>query len=85
MIAPREFTWTPDSTLDHHKSHAAGAFQTSNFDTAVAVVVDSIGEWDCTSIWKCHYNAQGRAVYKKVYNERYPESIGLWYSALTHT
>ena len=21
--------------------------------------------------------------YKKVYNERYPESIGLWYSALT--
>ncbi len=83
VIAPREFTWTPDSNWHHHKSHAAGAFQTSNFDTAVAVVVDSIGEWDCTSIWKCHYNAQGRAVYKKVYNERYPESIGLWYSALT--
>ena len=33
VIAPREFTWTPDSTWHHHKSHAAGAFQTSNFET----------------------------------------------------
>ena len=83
IFKKRLLAWKPDSTHPHHKSHAAGAFQTSPFDEAVTIVVDSIGEWDCTSIWKCGYDKKGIATYKKVYSEKYPESIGLWYSALT--
>jgi carbamoyltransferase len=79
----RFLTWKPDSVHPHHKSHAAAAFQTSPYDEAVTVVVDSIGEWDCTTIWKCGYDKKGNARYKKVYSDKYPNSIGLWYSALT--
>ena len=67
---------------EHHKSHAAAAFQTSSFDEAACVVVDSIGEWDCSSIWTAKM-VDGKAEYKKVWSRRYPNSIGLWYSALT--
>ena len=45
-------------------------------------MVDSIGEWDCTSIWTAKY-VKGHACYKKVWSRWYPQSIGLWYSALT--
>jgi len=83
VIAPRKITWKPDSFWHHHKSHAAAAFQTSPYDEASAVVIDSIGEWDTTTIWKCHYDSKGNAQYKKVYSRKYPNSIGLWYSALT--
>jgi carbamoyltransferase len=84
VATKRQLAWKPDVKFHHHKSHAAGTFQTSPYQEAAAVVVDSIGEWDCTTIWKCSYDKSGRAVYKKVYNERYPNSIGLWYTALTH-
>ena len=67
---------------EHHKSHAAAAFQTSSFEEAACVVVDSIGEWDCSSIWTAKM-VDGKAEYKKVWSRKYPNSIGLWYSALT--
>ena len=35
-------------------SSAAG-FQTSPFDSAIAIVVDAIGEWDTISVWECSY------------------------------
>ena len=84
VFTKRQLAWKPTATFHHHKSHAAGTFQTSPYMEAAAVVVDSIGEWDCTSIWKCSYDTKGKAVYKKVYSEKYPNSIGLWYTALTH-
>ncbi len=84
VATKRQLAWKPSVTFHHHKSHAAGTFQTSPYQEAAAVVVDSIGEWDCTSIWKCSYDKAGKAVYKKVYSEKYPNSIGLWYTALTH-
>tara|TARA_R110000772_G_scaffold107704_1_gene210288 strand:- start:8880 stop:10316 length:1437 start_codon:yes stop_codon:yes gene_type:complete len=84
VFTPRQLAWKPDSTWHHHKSHAAAAFQTSNFDHAAAVVIDSIGEWDCTSIWECFYDQKtGKVKYTKRYSEEYPTSLGLWYSALT--
>jgi carbamoyltransferase len=82
FISPRPLAWKPDSTQYHHKSHAAAAFQTSDFTESATVVIDSIGEWDCTTIWKTGYK-DSKATYKKVYSEKYPNSIGLWYSALT--
>lgn len=78
----RQFSLKPDKFHAHHLSHAAATFQTSPFNGAACIVVDGIGEWDCTSVWTAYYK-NGQAVYKKVYSERYPKSIGLWYSALT--
>ena len=83
VFSKRKLAWKPDSTHPHHLSHAAATFQTSPFDEAAAVVIDSIGEWDTTTIWKCSYDQDGKAEYRKKYSMKYPSSIGLWYTALT--
>lgn len=68
----------PIDTVMHHESHAAGGFYTSNFKEAAVVVIDAIGEFETLSIWKG--NASGL---KRVYSQSYPDSLGLWYSAMT--
>jgi carbamoyltransferase len=70
-------------THGHHLSHAAAGFQTSTFTDATIVIVDAIGEFDTVSIWDAKYNRYGKAVYKKLYSKKYPNSLGLFYSALT--
>ena len=80
--------WLPNrpkhiKSYNHHLSHAAAGFQTSSFDRATVVVIDAIGEWDTISIWGAEYNAKGQARYKKLWGQRYPHSIGLFYSAMT--
>lgn len=62
----------------HHRSHAAAGYFTSNFDDACVVVIDAIGEFDTLTIWK----ASGNKLEQK-YSMKYPDSIGLWYSAMT--
>jgi len=66
----------------HHKSHAAAGFQTSPYDRATVVVIDAIGEWDTASIWSAEY-VNGKATYKKLWSQKYPHSLGLFYSAMT--
>ena len=66
----------------HHKSHAAAGFQTSPYEDATVVVIDAIGEWDTISIWDAYYR-NGRAQYRKLWSQKYPHSIGLFYSAMT--
>ena len=66
----------------HHKSHAAAGFQTSPYDDATVVVIDAIGEWDTASIWHAEY-VDGQAKYKKLWSQKYPHSLGLFYSAMT--
>ena len=68
---------------NHHLSHAAAGFQTSPFDRATVVVIDAIGEWDTISIWAAEYKNQ-IAYYKKLWSQKYPHSLGLFYSAFTH-
>ena len=68
----------PIKYANHHKSHAAGAFFTSPFDSCAVLCIDSIGEWNTTTIWKAGPNGL-----KKVWTQNYPNSIGLWYSAMT--
>jgi carbamoyltransferase len=77
------FSGTPVSTHGHHLSHAAGGFQTSPFDRATVVVIDAIGEFDTISIWGAEYDQMGKATYKKLWGQKYPNSIGLFYSAIT--
>jgi carbamoyltransferase len=66
----------------HHLSHAAAGFQTSPFEKATVVVIDAIGEFDTISIYGAHY-VNGRAQYHRLWGQRYPHSIGLFYSAVT--
>ncbi len=68
---------------NHHLSHAAAGFQTSPFNDATVVVIDAIGEFDTISIWDATYDINGIAKYKKLWGKSYPDSIGLFYSAMT--
>jgi carbamoyltransferase len=70
-------------THSHHLSHAASGFQTSPYDDATVVVIDAIGEFDTISIYNAWYDKNGVAKYKKLWGQRYPDSIGLFYSAMT--
>lgn len=67
----------------HHLSHAAAGFQTSPYQEATVVVCDAIGEWDTATIYRAWYDDRGRARYKKLWGQRYPHSLGMFYSAFT--
>ena len=77
------FPTASHSCHSHHLSHAAGGFQTSPYDRATVVVIDAIGEWDTISIWGAEYDRTGRARYQRLWGQRYPHSLGLFYSAIT--
>lgn len=68
----------PVYTQWHHESHAAAGFYTSKFTDAAVVVIDAIGEFETLTIWHGH---NGRL--HEVYKQKYPHSLGLWYSAMT--
>jgi carbamoyltransferase len=64
-----------DTFVGHHESHMAAGYYTAPFkDDVVCVVIDAIGEYDTASIWK-----DG----EKVWSRQYPDSLGLFYSAIT--
>ena len=68
----------PVVTTPHHGSHAAMGYYTSGYTDAAIVVIDAIGELECTSIWRGRANKLHR-----VWSNVYPQSIGLFYSAIT--
>jgi carbamoyltransferase len=68
----------PVKYFKHHYSHACAGYYTSKFDDAVIVVLDSIGEWNTSTIW----TGEGDKV-KLKHKQNYPFSFGLFYSAFT--
>lgn len=64
--------------LEHHLSHAASAFLPSLFEDAAILTVDGAGEWATTAI----FSGQGSSI-TKLREIRYPDSLGLFYSAMT--
>jgi carbamoyltransferase len=70
-------------SYNHHLSHAAAGFQTSPYDRATVVVIDAIGEFETVTIWGAEYNQAGHATYQRLWQQQYPHSIGLFYSAIT--
>jgi carbamoyltransferase len=68
----------PVKSFKHHYSHACAGYYTSNFDDAVIVVLDAIGEYNTSTIWV----GQGDKI-KLKHKENYPFSFGLFYSAFT--
>ncbi len=63
----------------HHYSHAASAYYCSNFDDAVVVTMDGVGEWETTTIGYGKDNSL-----KLTHAIHFPHSLGLLYSALTY-
>jgi carbamoyltransferase len=64
---------------DHHESHAASAFYPSPFENAAILTVDGVGEWATSSI------GIGKGNELTLLKElRYPNSLGLLYSAFTY-
>ena len=68
-----------DVNFGHHESHAAAGYYTAPFDDCNVLVIDAIGEWDTISIWEGKDNKL-----KKIKSWKYPYSLGLLYSAITH-
>jgi len=68
----------PVKTFKHHLTHAANAYYTSPYDSACVIIIDAIGEFETLTIWQ----AEGKKL-KKIYSSIYPDSLGLFYSAMT--
>ena len=68
----------PVKTFGHHQTHAAAGYYTSGFDNACVLVIDAIGEFECLTQW----DAVGSNLHKR-YSLEYPNSLGLFYSAMT--
>ena len=64
---------------DHHESHAASAFYPSPFNEAAILTIDGVGEWATSSIGV----GQGNEL-TLLQELRYPNSVGLLYSAFTY-
>jgi len=62
----------------HHYSHAAAGYYTSQFDDAVIVVLDAIGEFNTSTVWVGEEDK-----ISLVSKKNYPFSFGLFYSAFT--
>ena len=70
--------YAPVTYTPHHASHAAAGYYTSPFNHCAIVVLDAIGEFDCASIWEGKHGEM-----KKIWSAKYPNSLGLFYSAFT--
>lgn len=68
----------PIKTVSHHHSHAAAAYYTSGCKSAAVLVIDAIGEWETLTVW----NGRGDNLVK-VKSVNYPNSLGLFYTAMT--
>lgn len=73
-----DFTNVPVLYSTHHLSHASSAYFTSEFDSASVIVMDAVGEWNSTTVWE----GKGNHL-KNIWAQRFPHSIGLFYSAMT--
>jgi carbamoyltransferase len=77
--------WKPNFSIElpvkyfkHHYSHACAGYYTSKFTDSAIVVLDSIGEYNTSTIWV----GEGEKISLK-FKQNYPVSFGLFYSAFT--
>lgn len=64
---------------EHHESHAASAYYPSPFNEAAVLTIDGVGEWATATI------GVGRGAELELVEElRFPDSLGLLYSAFTY-
>ncbi len=65
--------------VDHHLSHAAGAYLSSPYDSAAILTIDGVGEWATATIGTGDNNE-----IELLRTMNYPHSLGLLYSAFTY-
>jgi carbamoyltransferase len=63
---------------DHHLSHSAFSYYTSEFDNAAILTVDGVGEWETVTISR----AEGKNITKMISID-FPNSLGMLYSTVT--
>ena len=64
---------------EHHEAHAASAYYPSPFNEAAILTIDGVGEWATATI------GIGRGAELELLEEmRFPDSLGLLYSAFTY-
>jgi len=68
----------PVRYTQHHLSHAAYAYYTQPHNNCAVICLDSIGEFETLTVW---HGVDGEL--KKLHSQRYPHSLGLFYSAMT--
>ena len=69
----------PIHYCEHHLSHAASAFFPSPFEEAAILTLDGVGEWATSTIGA----GQGNSI-ELLEEQRFPNSLGLLYSAFTY-
>lgn len=70
------------SYLSHHFSHAVQAFMGSGFDEAPILIVDAVGDWACSALYKGKW-VDGKPHVERIVEIAFPNSLGLVYSAFT--
>lgn len=76
-VAPEKVAY-----LSHHFSHAVQAFMGSGEKEAAIMVVDAVGDWGCSALYRGEWK-DGVPVIERVLEISYPNSLGLVYSAFT--
>ena len=64
--------------IDHHDSHAAYSYFTSNYSDSAILTIDGVGEWETTTI----SHGRGNKIKKKISID-FPNSLGMLYSTIT--
>ncbi len=64
---------------EHHLSHAASAYFPSNFEDAIVLTADGVGEWASTTVAVA--DGDNLEIIKEI---KFPHSLGLLYSAFTY-
>lgn len=79
-VIARELGWKKAVVFcDHHLSHASAAFYPSPFQEAAILTIDGVGEWSTTTY------GYGKDNHITLIKEiRFPNSVGLLYSAFTY-
>lgn len=70
------------SYLSHHFSHAVQAFMGSGFEESAILIVDAVGDWSCSALYKGRW-VDGKPEVQRVLEVAFPNSLGLVYSAVT--
>lgn len=78
-LLKKEFGAAKVVFVDHHVSHAASTFLCSPFRRAAILTMDGVGEWATTT-----YGVGEGGTLKLQQQISFPNSLGLFYSALTY-
>lgn len=68
--------------LGHHFSHAVQAFMGSGFEESAILVVDAVGDWSCSALYRGRWE-DGKPKVERLLEVGFPNSLGLVYSAVT--